>query len=196
MQLKSIFLAILTFAIFSPAFAQNREKKMKEAIVALDSTEFVQKYKSYQDEVEKTVGDFKAISSDFSKEDVREVQYAYRTTRDNFNKIIETIKKDLLDKKNRNFMKGNPDRYTQFVASELELAYKNYQSTVAVKITQLTKDEDKLQFGLFEIKLMINLVFDVIGVINTIEDELSKMNDKYLEDNFISPLRVKEWEKL
>ncbi len=195
MQLKSFLVIILSLVLFAPVFAQKREQKMKEAIDALNTTEFIRKYKEYQGAVESTVGNFKATATDYPTEDVREVQYAFRSTRDNFNKILETIKKDLLDKKTRNFMKENPDRYTQFVSQELDLAYKNYQSTVVVKINELTGQE-QVGLGIMELKLLLDLVFDVVGVINTIEGELSKMNDKYLEDNLIGPLRIKEWEKL
>lgn len=196
MLLRTIVIGLFTLVLAAPTFAQNkRESKMKAAIDALNTTEFVRKYKEYQGAVEKTVADFKAVSTDYPTEDVREVQYAYRTTRDNFNKILETVKKDLLDKKTRNFMKENPDRYTQFVSQELDLAYKTYQNTVVTKISELT-GEESVGLGIMQIKLLLDLVFDVVGVINTIEDELAKMNEKYIEENFIGPLRVKEWEKL
>lgn len=195
MLLRTIVIALFSLALAAPAFAQKREEKMKAAIDALNTTEFIRKYKEYQGAVEKTAADFKVIATDYPTEDVREVQYAYRSTRDNFNKILETVKKDLLDKKTRNFMKQNPDRYTQFVSQELDLAYKTYQNTVVTKITELTGQET-VGIGIMQLKLLLDLVFDVVGVINTIEAELAKMNDKYIEENFIGPLRIKEWEKL
>lgn len=195
MLLRTVIIALFSLALAAPAFAQKREEKMKAAIDALNTTEFIRKYKEYQGAVEKTAADFKVIATDYPTEDVREVQYAYRSTRDNFNKILETVKKDLLDKKTRNFMKQNPDRYTQFVSQELDLAYKTYQNTVVTKITELTGQET-VGIGIMQLKLLLDLVFDVVGVINTIEAELAKMNEKYIEENFIGPLRIKEWEKL
>lgn len=190
---KSLVFAVLMSAFALPSFAQK--DKMKVAIETLNSTEFIRKYKDYHETIQATVAQFKTVATDFPTEDVREVQYAYQSTRQNFDKILETLKKDLMDKQNRKFISNNPDRYTQFVSQELDLAFKNYQKTVQEKIGEIT-GEEIVGLGPEQIKLILNFLFDVIGVIRTIEDELAKMNEQYIEENFIAPLRLKAWEKL
>lgn len=195
MKFQSLIVMLLALVFAAPAFGQKRERKMQEAIDSLNTTEFVRKYKEYKELVEMTISNFKAVSSNYEIADVQEVQYGFKTTASNFNKILETIKKDLLDKKTREFIKTSPDRYTQFVAQELDLAYKGFQQTVVLKITELT-GEQPVGIGVMEIKLLLDLVFDVVGVINSIEGELSRMNDAYVEEKFVAPLRVKTWEAL
>ena len=195
MKCQSLLVMLLALVLAAPAFGQKRERKMQEAIDSLNTTEFVQKYKQYKEVVEMTISNFKAVSSNYELSDVQEVQYGFKTTASNFNKILETIKKDLLDKKTREFIKTSPDRYTQFVAQELDLAYKGFQQTVVVKITELT-GEQPVGIGVMEIKLLLDLVFDVVGVINSIDAELARMSDAFVEEKFVAPLRVKTWESL
>jgi hypothetical protein len=196
MKLKSILFLLLCVAFVLPTQAQSKkEKKMKAAIDAINNTEFIKKYKESKEYIEKSGGEFKAIMGNYESQDVNEVIFGYEGTRKQFNSIIEKIKKDLMDKKTREFMIAQPDRYTDFVSKEVDFAMKTYQQTVVVKINEITGNE-QVGMGIMELKLLIDLVFNVVGVIKTIQDELDKMNEAYLEKNFVQPLKVQSWEEL
>jgi hypothetical protein len=196
MKLKSILFLLLSIAFVLPSYAQSKkEKKMKAAIDAVNGTEFIKKYRESKEYIEKSGGEFKAIMGNYESQDVNEVIFGYEGTRKQFNSIIEKIKKDLLDKKTREFMIAQPDRYTDFVSKEVDFAMKTYQQTVVVKINEITGNEE-VGIGIMELKLLIDLVFNVVGVIKTIQDELDKMNEAYLDKNFVQPLRVQSWEEL
>ncbi|MCB0518270.1 MAG: hypothetical protein H6577_20735 [Lewinellaceae bacterium] len=193
---KALFI-FLAFAISLPSvFSQNkREQKMQAAIDALMTTQFVQKYKEYKDIVEVTAGDFKPISTGYDAAEVGRIKFNYETSRAAFDKILDGVKKDLLDKSTREYIANSPDRYTQFVASELEMAMNNYQETVVYKINMLTGNQT-VGFGIMEIKLLLDLVFDVVGVIQSINKELDRMSEEYLDQHFTSVLRIKSWDEL
>jgi hypothetical protein len=196
MKLKSFLILLLAIAFVLPSQAQSKkEKKMKAAIDAINSTEFIKKYKESKEYIEKSGGEFKSIMGNYESQDVNEVIFGYEATRKQFNSIIEKIKKDLMDKKTREFMISQPDRYTDFVSKEVDFAMKNYQQTVVIKINEVTGYE-QVGIGIMELKLLLDLVFDVVGVIKTIQDELDKMNEAYLDKNFVQPLRVQTWEEL
>ena len=194
---KALILSLLSLFLFSnEGFSQNkRAKKMQEAIDALMATEFIQKYIEYKQMVEITALDFKMQSNNYDPMEVNRISFGYETSRAAFDKILGGIRKDLLDKSTRDYIQQNPDRYTHFVTQELEFAMNNYQEQVVYKINQLTGNES-VGFGIFEVKLFLDLIFDVVSVITSIEKELDKMNEKYLDENFTQPLQVKSWEEL
>lgn len=193
---KALFL-LLALAIALPAtFAQNkRESKMQAAIDALMTTQFIQKYKEYKEIVETTAGSFKPMAANYDPMEVNRIKFNYETSRAAFDKILLGVKKDLLDKTTREYIKTSPDRYTQFVASELEMAMNNYQESVVHKINMLT-GQQTVGFGIMELKLILDLVFDVVGVINSINKELDRMNEAYLDEKFTNVLKIKSWDEL
>lgn len=168
---------------------------MQAAINALMGTEFVQKYKEYKEIVEVTAGSFKPVAANYDQAEVNRIKFNYETSRAAFDKILMGVKKDLLDKTTREYIATSPDRYTQFIASELEMAMNNYQETVVFKINMLT-GQQTVGFGIMEIKLLIDLVFDVVGVIKSINAELDRMSEEYLDQHFTSVLQIKSWDEL
>lgn len=190
---------IITFAAlfsFTAAFAQSkREKKMQAAIDALMQTSFVQKYKEYKEIVEVTAGSFKPTANAYDQMEVSRIKFNYETSRAAFDKILLGVKTDLLDKTTREYIVSNPERYTQFVANELEMAMNNYQETVVFKINTLT-GQQTVGFGIMEIKLLLDLVFDVVGVVQSIQKELDKMSEAYLDEKFTNVLKIKSWDEL
>ena len=111
-----------------------------------------------------------------------------KTSRAAFDKILESIRKDMLDKSTRSYIAENPDRYTHFISNELDMAMNNYQEQVVYKINELTGIET-VGLGIFELKLFLDLIFDVVGVITSIEKELDKMNEAYLDENFTKSIK-------
>jgi hypothetical protein len=193
---KALFILFSLSLVWPAAFSQNkREKKMQSAIDALMSTQFVQKYKEYKEIVESTAGSFKAVASNYDAREVERIKFNYEASRASFEKILMGVKKDLLDKTTRDYIAGNPDRYTQFVASELEMAMNNYQESVVHKINILTGNQ-VVGFGVLELKMIIDLVFDVVGIIQSINKELERMNEEYLDQHFTNILKIKSWDEL
>ncbi len=193
---KALIITLAALFSFTAGFAQNkREQKMQAAIDALMTTQFVQKYKEYKDIVEVTASSFKPTAASYDQMEVERIKFNYETSRASFDKILMGVKKDLLDKTTREYIVGNPDRYTQFVATELEMAMNNYQEMVVFKINTLT-GQQTVGFGIMEIKLLLDLVFDVVGVIQSINKELDKMNEAYLDEKFTNVLKIKTWDEL
>jgi len=119
---------ILFFLIIAvSANAQlTRKKKYDEAITALNGTEFIQTYKEYKIMVEETMTNFKSMASEFDSYDVEFVKEAYMESKAEFDGIAENLKTDLLDKKTRSFIIDDPERYSKFIAGEVEDAYENF----------------------------------------------------------------------
>ena len=193
---KALILLFVSLVSMPAVFAQSkREQKMQAAIDALMTTQFVQKYKEYKELVELTASDFKAISPNYDKMEVDRIRFNYESSRAAFDKILSGVKKDLLDKTTRGYIAENADRYTQFVASELEMAMNNYQESVIYKINLLT-GQQTVGFGITDLKLILDLVFDVVGVISSINKELERMSEEYLDANFTNLLKIRSWDEL
>jgi hypothetical protein len=193
---KALILFLLATVSLTGMYAQNkRQQKMQDAIDALMGTQFVMKYKEYKEIVEVTASSFKPMAANYDQMEVERIKFNYETSRAAFDKILMGVKKDLLDKTTREYIAGNPDRYTQFVASELEMAMNNYQEMVVFKINMLT-GQQTVGFGIMEIKLLLDLVFDVVGIIQSINKELDRMSEEYLDENFTNVLKIKSWDEL
>ena len=51
-------------------------------------------------------------------------------------------------------------------------------------------------FGITDLKLILDLVFDVVGVISSINKELERMSEEYLDANFTNLLKIRSWDEL
>lgn len=193
---KALLSTLMLVLIGSGLFAQGkREEKMQEAINALMETEFIAKYQEYKALVETTALDFKTQSEYYDQAAVERIRFGYENSRMVFEKILDGIHKDLLQKSTRDYIAGNPERYTQFISTQLDLAMNSYQEQVVYKISELTGVET-VGFGIMEIKLLLDLVFDVVAVIKSINKELDRMSEEYLNTHFTEPLRIASWEQL
>ena len=172
-----------------------RKKKLDKAIEALNETKFIQTYKDYKEKVETIIRDFKSEAYSLDAYDVEMVKDEYEKCKDEFDAVAESLKSDLMDKKTREFISNDPDRYTKFIAVEIEQAYENFQHNTVSLIEDLTGYQNT-GFGIAEMNLIIGLVGEMAGMVKSIRSNMKKMTAEYFEMYFIKDLRLAEWEDL
>lgn len=196
MKSRILFLAILIIgSTFSLSAQSKKEKKLQQAIDALEGTEFVNSYKECKLRVEKVATDFKLQEEFFEAEDVERVKENYTVSKEEFDLILNNMKKRLMDKKYRNFMIEAPEEYTELISLKLEKAMNNYEANCVNLINEISGTE-AVGFGISDIVMLVNVVGDIFGAIKNVSKQLDKMNEVYIEDKFISKLRIKSWEEL
>jgi len=193
--MKRLFILIFSLSTFSISAQLKRSAKLDKAIDALNNTEFIDTYKNYKTNVETTIRDFKSMAYDLDPYDVQMVKDSYAESKKEFDAIVENLKVDLIDKKTRNFISDYPDRYTKFIASEVEGSYEFFLNNTVTLIDDLTGYE-YTGFGLAEVNLIVGLLGEITGMIKDIKGNMKKMTAEYFEAYFIADLRLAEWENI
>jgi hypothetical protein len=190
----NLILIFMAFA-FTCQGQIKRSKKLDKAIDALNQTEFIKMYKTYKDNVETTIRDFKAEAYVLDAMDVEMVKDSYEQSKLEFDAVAESLKSDLIDKKTREFISNDPDRYTKFIAVEVEKANEHFLHNTASLIDDLTGYKYS-GFGVAEINLIIGLVGEMAEMVSSIKSNMKKMTSEYFELYFIKDLRLSKWEDL
>ena len=195
MTIRIIFLSIILGLSTQISAQSKKEKKLLQAIEALETTEFIKSYKECKLRVEKVATDFKLQEEFLEADDITRVQLSYQESKEEFDLILDNLKRKLLNKKYRKFMIDNPEEYTELVQLKLEKAMNNYEAN-CVKLIEEISGTEVVGFGISDIVLLVNIVGDIFGAIKNISKQLDKMNEIYIEEKFISKLRVKDWDEL
>jgi Cu/Ag efflux protein CusF len=190
-------LQITTFLILSitaSVVAQSRAVKWQRTIDGLEKSEFIQAFTKAKSSIEKQMTDFNGKKATLKAEDVEEVKKGYEASMVKFDKLLDDLKKDFLDKEARIIMTRSPDRFTKYYNSELEEAVRFYNNQCLSKADALV-NASQGAFGLAEIQLILGLGKEVFDLINQYKDNMTKMSSEYFENHLIKNLRLKKWDQ-
>ena len=110
-----------------------------------------------------------------------------------FNALFDAMKNDFSNKKMRNFINSNPDRYFKGFRYDLEEAMKSYRNKCEKQIHQLIDLEDAA-FGLTEFGILLGLAEKLGTLISNHISKMNKMSSEYFETHFIAKQRLKDWD--
>jgi len=193
-RLTFSLLFIFVFSTF--VFGQsNKKKKWDEAILALQQTEFIKNYKAYKDGIEKTVSAFHLQQDEFNQEEVRMLSKAYEESVEDFDSILDKIKRDFVDKRTRDYMSSDPESYGSNLDGLLYNAGRKFDNECALLMDKMMEEDIYSFFTLMEYTIIIGIVKEVAVMIGNLNKKMKKISADYIEDNMLQELRLKKWEQ-
>ena len=173
-----------------------QHNKLDKTLDGFLKTEFMEEFRSLRLEAESLASTFKARSSRMPPEDVVKVKKAYDVITIKFNRQLEDIKRDFLDRKRMRAIRDNKDLYSnslQYKLRELQDAYANDFQKVVVEVTGTDKYS---AFPLAAIVSLIKLAVDVGEYIINANYEAKRLKEDHLNQFFIEPNRFRPWNEL
>jgi len=187
-----VFLLITIFA--SNIQSQSKKvKKWQDAIDNLNKTEFIGTYKEYKERIETGISDFQLTQDNLDEKDIEIIKSGYIETQLRFDAMFNSMKNDFTNKKMRKFISKNPEHYFKGFRYDMDQAWNYYRNNCERYIHEFTTP-DTVAFGLTEITLLLSLIEKFGGIISNHIDKMNKISGEYLENHFISKLRLKDWE--
>jgi len=192
-KLPFLLLFVFTYSIIS--FGQSKKKKKwDEAISALQQTEFIKNYNKYKEGIETTVAAFHLKQDEFNQEEVRILSKTYEESVVDFDRILDKIKRDFMDKQTRNYMASNPESYGSNFDGLLMNAGRKFDNQCAQLMDDMM-EEDIYSFGLMEITIAMGLIKELANLISSLNKKMKNMSADYIEDNMLQDLRLKQWDQ-
>lgn len=192
----TVSILILTLISTSLLGQSRNHKKWQEAIAALKASDFVKEYTNYKDIIEEQMTEFHRSKEIIQEQDIEEVRNSYNDVTKSFDNILDCIKNDFMNSTMRKMMSETPDRYTNFIAGELENAYNQYVNTVQSKVDILIENGGSIgAFDLGTIMLVVSLTNEMIKWVEKYNTRIKKMSEEYFETHFVSELRLKRFDE-
>lgn len=193
--LNFILTYFFVFSLITSSFGQSKkQQKWDEAILSLKQTEFIKKYESFKVGIEKTLKEFHLQKVDFNQDEVKIVEKAYEDSVEDFNRILDKIKRDFTDKETRKYLSNNPEQYCSNFDGLLYNAGRSFDNNCTERMEKMM-DSDLAAFGLMETAMLIGLVKELVGMVGKMNTKMKKVSGEYIEDNMLSELRLKKWDE-
>jgi hypothetical protein len=189
-------LFVICLTILCPILVQAQGKKQQKwqtAIVALEKSDFTRRYVQIKDSIENQMTWFHRYKSQLSQEEIAEVRTAYLNSCDQFDRILNTIKTDFSDPKQRAYLEKNPDRFSNYLQAELNNALTAYNQGPKQLMDSYVRN-DLGALGLMEISMIIALGKEIYSIYDNNKKKTAGMSEKYFEDHFVSKHKLKRWE--
>jgi len=190
MKLHINFIGILLLCSMN-LFAQNSTYK---GLNELLGTEFFKKFESLKTDVEAKVVQVKLEEYKYHEEDIEALRDSYNASAEYYNRILEKVKNDLLNRRARKKLIAYPDAYTKDLGVKLEDAEEFYANTFGKEYFEITGNTASIPFGL--INDIIKYAQVAIELIKAIKKEVKKYNEKLLDEYLINPYKFKSWDEI
>ncbi len=190
-----LLISILLMCSCSSNLSAQKIKNWDEGIENLEKEDFILEYSRIKELIETDVRAFKVEVKNgiVTNSDLEIVTTSFEETKTAFDQILDKMKYGFTMKSNRKKLKKNPELFTEAFHSDLDEAYKSYQNNCQNKMNAMTASFDGA-FGLSEITLILSLAKEIYSMINDNIEKTKKMSEEYFELNFISKLRLKDWD--
>ncbi len=194
-KLKSLltFTLVIGVIYFAPA-QSKREKKWRQAIDALEKSEFVLRYDSIKTAIEAQVADFQLKSAGLYPEDEALVKKGYESSVAKFDRILDDLKHDFTNPDTREYIANNPDRFSRYLEGTLNDATQHYNNHCGQKMADLVELNNSTAFGLMEVGMLIALGKELWSLWENQSAKANKMSGEYFEREFVTQHRIKKWE--
>ncbi len=194
-KLKSILTISLVIGIIVFAAAQSKkEKKWRQAIDALEKSEFVIRYDSIKADIEAQVAEFQLKSGGIDPKDVAVVKKGYESSVVKFDRILDDLRQDFTNPDNREYIANHPDRFSRYLEGTLNDATQHYNNQCGQKIVELVELKENVAFGLMEVGMLITLGKELWSLWDNQSAKTNKMSGEYFEREFVTQHRIKRWE--
>lgn len=187
-QYNFLLLFLLITINSSHLYAQHH--KSEEALDAFLDTEFIEEFQEMREKAEETVRDFKQKESKY--EDTYRVEEAYNATVIEFNKVLMSIKNDLLDRKKRKYIADFPDAYAKSLEADMYRLNDFYDANFRQVLLDVT-DGDIDGSPLLLAQTLVDITIGFVRLIGNWKRKGKKFTEQYLMDRLVAPNQFKTW---
>ena len=188
--MKNLILVITCMAITWASYAQPL------ALKKFLQSDFIHELDSIRQRAEKSVVDFKAIGHLYSEEDVALVRDKYDAAAGLFNNVLLNVKRDLLDKGKRKFIRKYPADYSKIMVTDLSQAKTFYEEEYMYTITEITDDKINGFAWLMSILTIYQLAEEGWRILSVVKDKWKDFNEKTIDKYLIEKHRFRLWDDL
>lgn len=178
------------------AEAARSYTKIDEALQVFLETDFMKKYKEIRLDSESLIYTFKAHSVDFTPEEVAKVKKEYTKIADQFNLLLNDIKKDLMDPKKIKYIKNYPDMYSASLELRLRELRDDYAQNFEKSVAEITGNDSYSAIPLAAIISMVKLTVDFTNYLVRAHFESRKIKEEHLNAFLIEPYSFKVWDSI
>jgi len=160
----------------------------------LIGSDFFKKFEELKISIKDKVVQIKLEEYKYLDADIENLRNSYNTSAEYYNRILEKIKNDILDKKERKKMKTYPEAYVKDLEIKLESATEYYTNSFHKKYLDITGYTGSIPSNL--INDIIQYAQTAIEMISAYKKEVKKYDEKLLDKYLIQPYKFKTWDEI
>jgi hypothetical protein len=197
--MKTSIISLLFISLFGMSgslIAQN--SSTVTALGVFLNTPFFDEFQQSRDRAEETVMQFKAKAEleSYEEDSIVMVAELYNASAEMFNRVLYSIKNDMLIKEKRNYLVNYPDSYSKQVEKGLDDARDYYDATFRSKVAQMTEGEITGSAFLTLIPQLIEVCNTAFQMLSTVKAQIRKFNSDLLDVSMIEPYRFRTWDEI
>jgi len=191
--MKKLIVFSAIFGMFAvQSFAQqNSPYKGLNQLLSMD---FFEKFDELKNNIEDNVIQVKLVEYKYDDEELEILMDSYNASAKYYNKILEDMKNDLLNRRERKKMIAYPDAYVANIGVRLENAEDFYANTFQEEYFDITGNTAAIPWGLVNDIIKYSQV--AIEVIKAVKAEVKKYNETLLGKHLVEPYRFREWDEI
>ena len=181
--------------LMDASLESKKKLKLDQSLVNLMETEFMKEFEKMRIRAEGAVASFKAVQDDYSPQDVTSVKIAYTKVSNAFNKKLNDIKLDFLDKEKLKMISKFPDMYSSGISHDMTELRNVYSQNFQVVLQEVTGGDIDGAF--------LPLLLGVVEIASKFSNYLAKMKyrkrsitNEYMEENFVEPNKFSLWDDI
>ena len=177
---------------------KNNAKSTKvAALMQLEDVEFIKKLNGVRKKAESNVVKIKDNEFKLGEDQVTSLYTSYDFMKKQYNKALQEIKEDMLDKTTRKLIVNHPDKYAKLVNEYFEGGNEALESFNLGLREAFPEDYNgtagPLASGLL---WLINNHGKVKEIFSVLKDQLNGFNNELLDKHFIQKYQFKNWEDI
>ncbi|MCI4666525.1 MAG: hypothetical protein MRZ79_00085 [Bacteroidia bacterium] len=195
-NLKHAFLSIGLLLLFFQGSQAQTNPGTYRALLTFLSTDFFTEYLELRERAYESVHQFKMRESNYSEEDVEKIKASYEQSAAYFNKMLLNIKADLLNPQRRKYIVQFPQNYSKEVECDLRRAREFYENTYGQEVIRVTQGEVTGSAFLALVPDLIRYGKSAFEILQKIQSEIKKFNEKLLNEELINKYAFKSWDEI
>ena len=157
---------------------------------------FLIEFEEMKERAEISVSDFKIIAQQYPEEEVLLIKDSYNASADYFNRVLENIKQDMLNRKKRKYMFDFPKSYTKQIEADLYRAKEYYANTYQKEVINLTSGKIEASGMVAMLPDLLKYAKIAVELIKRLKDEIRKFNESMLDQYLIEAYRFQYWDEI
>ncbi|MEM1119388.1 MAG: hypothetical protein AAGJ18_03015 [Bacteroidota bacterium] len=183
---------LIAVGLMTTTWVMSQPLAMKKFL----SSDFIVEFDSIQNRAVRSVEDFKAVQHLYDEEGQARVRDAYDAAAGLFNNALHGVKKDLLDKDKRKFIRKYPEEYSKIMMTDLFVAKEYYENEYMAVITEVTDGQITGFAWLSAAVAIVKLAKKGWGMFRQAKDKWDNLNEEMINTHLIQKHRFPMWDEI
>ncbi len=181
--------------LLDEGISSKKKLQLDESLVNLMETDFMKEFEAMRIRAEGAVAAFKAVQIDYSPQDVTRVKIAYTKVANAFNKKLNDVKLDFLDKEKLKMISKFPDMYSSGIENDMRDLRNFYSQNFQLVLQEVTGGDIDGAF--------LPLLLGVVELASKFSNYLAKVKyrkrtitNEYMDLYFVEPNKFTHWDEI